>query len=806
MKKLKQNTFFKCLVAIVLTISLAAMLLSGILFISLLSEGAYNPGGKELLRNNIYDNFCSQYTQSALEYYEAYIKGENTEDWEDYFSEENTNYFFEIQPENNDSKLPLLKNYSCEDYQYTNWETHNFQAEPVYEDTYTFHLTGLDILMHLNYKFHDSWEQDDYLTDEMLYYSDEAYNLDDSEGAYYESDPDPYIYDFQEESDRGNIYIGENGDFLARYRGIYPDDTRVAMVQSNDWSWDSLDYTVYYDENFSLFLAQPKGSRYYMVLDEYGPFASFLDDIKKVLDASYEYEVSYSDAKEKVTVITLRDQSEPVRLKYYVKSDLTAQDDFYSSWYLEYLDMAIDYTVPVLIISSVLTILCGLFLIFAAGHRKNQEEICLNAFDRIPIDLLLLISLIGPLCIIDYLNYTPVSVTACVCVVILMLLASFELIVLTVTTASRLKVEGFRFLKNSIIFRVFNFLWKIVKKVCRRCFDLIAYLAKHISIYWKFLGGFLMVNAILFFFAAAENAGGTLALLVLETVVCGLLLTLCLVQMNKLKKAGEKLAGGESDYKVDMNYLFGDFKEHGENLNHISDGIQLAVTEQMKSERMKTELITNVSHDIKTPLTSIISYVDLLSKEELNNKDADEYVQVLERQSARLKKLIQDLLDASKASTGNMEMVLDKTNIQVILEQTVGEFADRLSARDLAIKTNYPKGDVFAMADGKLLWRVFDNLITNIAKYAQSSSRVYIDLRQVEEQVQIVFKNISAEALNISGDELMERFVRGDSSRNTEGSGLGLSIAKSLVEMMHGTMEVVIDGDLFKVMIELPAI
>ena len=269
-----------------------------------------------------------------------------------------------------------------------------------------------------------------------------------------------------------------------------------------------------------------------------------------------------------------------------------------------------------------------------------------------------------------------------------------------------------------------------------------------------------------------------------------------------------QLAGGNSDYKIDTDRMFWEFKNHGEQLNCIGDGIQGAVEEQMKSERMKTELITNVSHDIKTPLTSIINYVDLLEKENIENEKAKEYLEVLDRQSARLKKLIEDLIDASKASTGNMTVNLETVDIGIMLGQAEGEFGDKLDAGKLKIKENYRSCNKQVIADGKLLWRVIANIFSNICKYAEPGSRVYIDIDSMKDtddrdKLMVAFKNISKEELNISGDELMERFVRGDSSRNTEGSGLVLSIAKSLMELMDGNLDIIVDGDLFKVIIVL---
>ena len=234
-----------------------------------------------------------------------------------------------------------------------------------------------------------------------------------------------------------------------------------------------------------------------------------------------------------------------------------------------------------------------------------------------------------------------------------------------------------------------------------------------------------------------------------------------------------------------------------ENLNAIGTGMTRAVEQRMKSERLKTELITNVSHDIKTPLTSIVNYVDLLEKEELPEK-ATEYLAVLDRQSKRLKKLTEDLVEASKASTGNVAVRLTPILVNEIVHQAIGDYDERLTAGKLEVVVTTYEGNLNAMADGRLLWRVLDNLLSNVCKYALAGTRVYIDLGTRDNRVVVSMKNISRDQLNVNADELMERFVRGDTSRHTEGSGLGLNIAKSLMELMGGTFALSVDGDLFK--------
>ena len=283
--------------------------------------------------------------------------------------------------------------------------------------------------------------------------------------------------------------------------------------------------------------------------------------------------------------------------------------------------------------------------------------------------------------------------------------------------------------------------------------------------------------------------------------------------------------------------MLGDFKEHGENLNSLGQGISRAVAERMKIEHLKTELITNVSHDIKTPLTSIINYADLICEETMRNKEEDqrpkeaalgqgtegqsdseggvrneeansckdarirEYAEVLLRQSRRLKKLLEDLVEASKATTGNLEVDLKPCEVGVLLSQAVGEYQQRMEEKGLELIARQPEHSVIIIADGRHLWRVFDNLLNNICKYAQERSRVYLRVEEKQDSVQIIIRNMSKNPLEISGEELQERFVRGDRSRHMEGNGLGLSIEKSLIELQDGKMEIVMDGDLFKVIL-----
>ena len=282
------------------------------------------------------------------------------------------------------------------------------------------------------------------------------------------------------------------------------------------------------------------------------------------------------------------------------------------------------------------------------------------------------------------------------------------------------------------------------------------------------------------------------------------LVVYAVVYWRILREGAHELAAGDLGYRVPIEELRGPFRAMGEDLGAIRGGIERAVEEQLRSERMKTELITNVSHDIKTPLTSIVNYVDLLDKEDLPDGPAREYVAVLVRQAARLKKLTEDLVEASKASTGSLEVDLQRTDVNVLLDQSAAEYADRLRAQDLTLVLRPAQGEALVLADGRLLWRIFENLLGNIVKYALPGTRVYLSCTAEEEGVRIVFRNISRDPLDVPPEELIERFVRGDASRSTEGSGLGLAIANSLTELQHGTFALALDGDLFKVTLTFP--
>ena len=331
-----------------------------------------------------------------------------------------------------------------------------------------------------------------------------------------------------------------------------------------------------------------------------------------------------------------------------------------------------------------------------------------------------------------------------------------------------------------------------IGKLCERTLSLLP-----LTWQWIVAGGVLAGWLLLAFLSGRQSMAVLWCVAALVTVMYG---SNC---FGILLDAAKRMRGGDLESKVEEKYLVGCFREFANELNGLADVAMVAAQNQLKSERMKTELITNVSHDIKTPLTSIINYVDLLEKPHTAEEEKT-YVEVLSRQSQRLKKLIDDLMEMSKASTGNIQVEIAKIDAVEAVTQALGEFADKLTAAGLTPVFHQSEEAIFLLADGRLLWRAMSNVLSNAVKYALPGTRLYVDVSAAEDKAIISFKNISGAQLNISAEELMERFVRGDSSRNTEGSGLGLNIAKSLMELQKGQLQLLVDGDLFKVTLVFP--
>ena len=454
------------------------------------------------------------------------------------------------------------------------------------------------------------------------------------------------------------------------------------------------------------------------------------------------------------------------------------------------IDMA-DALIPLTVLFVVLALFCFFWQMAAAGHWQGFEGIHLTWFDKIPLDLMAVVFMLPTGFFVDYYNYASSIAVALWGAAVLNCVFLF-----LITFVTRCKAGTV--LKNNIVWYAIKLLWRIVKSI----WGWLLHLVRSIPLIWRTA---LVIAAICLFILIIGSHNSMLSLpMVLLYLLLMMFALYVAIGFATLQRGSRALAEGDYSKPVDTRFLRGDLKRCGENLNKVQQGVQRAVDERLRSERMKTELITNVSHDIKTPLTSIVNYVDLLKKEPIENPRAQEYLEVLDRQSKRLKKLTEDLVEASKASSGVIPVDCQPTNVNVLLSQLEGEYEERLQKAELTMIVHPAAGDPVVLADGKLLSRVMDNLMNNIGKYAMPGTRVYAAAAADEKESTISIKNVSRNELNVSADELMERFVRGDSSRHTEGSGLGLSIAKSLVELQGGRFELSIDGDLFRADISLP--
>ena len=510
-----------------------------------------------------------------------------------------------------------------------------------------------------------------------------------------------------------------------------------------------------------------------------------------------EYDILYRDEEKKNSYVELG------FVNLYV-ADVTKSDvyDEFTEYYETYqTGVSEKYAVLTTAAVSVIVMLLSLgWVIASAGYSGKEGPAKLRFYDRIPLEIFLAVYILLVCFVVialnefhyyeeflDYLNYIFIPGILVSAPLVLVFFASI---------ANRFKTGTF--FKNTVTAWLLKLLWKLLKK----CWALFGKAAVHIPMVWRTVISFaLYCLATLILLSEGfqdYNDMAIIAWILLNILTFGYLCWKAII-LYQLKKGGERIYCGDYDSKIDTSIMYLDYKKFAEQLNSVGKGLNSAVEERMKSERMKSELITNVSHDLKTPLTSIINYVDLLKNEDKNSPKADEYIEVLDRQAKRLKKLTEDLIFAAKASSGTEKVNLEQINISEFVGQAIAEYSGKTDKADLTVITAaHISSETTAKADGRLLWRIMDNIFGNVCKYAQPGTRVYVETTETEKTVTIAVKNISKEQLNISADELMQRFVRGDSSRSSEGSGLGLSIARDLALLQDGLFDITVDGDLFK--------
>lgn len=497
---------------------------------------------------------------------------------------------------------------------------------------------------------------------------------------------------------------------------------------------------------------------------------------------------------------------------------------------------SIYYIIALTIVSFLFLMVQAVWLIYTTGRRyKGDTEVKLNMFDRwyteiwaVVIASLLVLSVIGALLVYEEAGYYSQSMEMIgICTVIGVLPFGFFFMMLTLSFARRLKAHNIW--NRLLIVKLIKFIYNKIKnkdaeldgengetkkssaavlalqKVWNRCKEAYYNIKGTRKLLLAFII-FVIVEIIIVFIGMNNDlyAAPAFVYFLLLQVLAVLALIWVVRDIEKLAKGVEAITKGNLDSKVEINEKTSIFGELADGVNHIGDGLKSAVETSLKDERMKTELITNVSHDLKTPLTSIINYVDLLKKQDMPNDDAKHYVEVLDSKAQRLKQLTEDLVEAAKATSGNIELEMMPLTFDELMKQALGEFEDKYEKKNLTIIASYPEEPAVVMADGRRLFRIIENVLQNIYKYAMEGTRVYADLSKEEGVVTFTLKNVSAAPLNISPDELMERFTRGDSSRTTDGSGLGLSIAKDLTRLQNGEFEIQLDGDLFKVIIRFP--
>lgn len=460
------------------------------------------------------------------------------------------------------------------------------------------------------------------------------------------------------------------------------------------------------------------------------------------------------------------------------------------------------------ILSGVLFIVSVVWLTVVAGRKPEDEKIHLNSFDgwytEIAAGTVIGVWGVGILGfgmgVANAFVYNAWLFLAELTIGIIYTMAWFLIGYLSLIR----RIKAGTLWKNSLLRKILKWTGKCNRKMA----DLIKSFSRNTSEKLKMLllgGGFLFLQFMISGIIFSSGAFSMLLLLLVMDAAAMFWVIQKADGQDFIMEGLEKISSGELQYKIRMEKLRGKQKKMAEYINNIGDGLDAAVENSLKKERMQTELITNVSHDLKTPLTSIINYVDLLKRENISDKKIQEYLRVLDEKSQRLKVLTEDVVEASKASTGNIKFEMADVDFVEMVQQVIGEFEEKFQEKNLVMMVHFSDEPSVIYADGQRMWRVLENIFGNVVKYAMEGTRVYAEVSNKNNKVIFSLKNISAQPLNFSADELTERFIRGDVSRNTEGSGLGLSIAKSLTELQGGEFKLYLDGDLFKIMISFIA-
>lgn len=574
--------------------------------------------------------------------------------------------------------------------------------------------------------------------------------------------------------------------------------------------------------NLTYLFADKKAKTVYTNKEAYGDYTQLEQNLEKILKEN-TFAVVYPDLSECVTDIpnislqvwnhTIKQSLDTEDFVFAVNVDIEfpIADSIASD--AETFEKYANLMLPVLlgtILSCVIWLISMIWLTVAAGRKPEDEEIHLNSFDRwyteIAAGIVIGVWLVGVMGMVTVISNSLIGTfnNMQILIILLVICGIYTMAwFLTGYLSLVRRIKAGTFWKNSLLRRILKWIGKCNRKII----DFIGSFSRNTSEKIKVLfgiGGFVFLQFLLMLFMI--NASGIFALVLIVADVAAIVYAVRKVDGLDLVMDGlKKISDGELQYKIKTEQLTGKYKAMAEYINNIGDGLDAAVENSLKKERMQTVLITNVSHDLKTPLTSIINYVDLLKRENLTDPKVQEYLRILDEKSQRLKVLTEDVVEASKASTGNIKFEMNDIDFVEMVQQVIGEFEEKFQEKNLTMMVHFTDEPSMIYADGQKMWRVLENVFGNVVKYAMEGTRVYAEIRNSNKKVVFSLKNISAQPLNFSADELTERFIRGDVARNTEGSGLGLSIAKSLTELQGGEFKLYLDGDLFKVMITFAA-
>ena len=516
---------------------------------------------------------------------------------------------------------------------------------------------------------------------------------------------------------------------------------------------------------------------------------------------SESYSIDYSNSKEYITT-NITDFS---IYTSYTENFIDSSKQLLLCKFIERLRPYENFFYISMPICMVLSVLILLYLLISVGHKKGVKGISTSDFDKIPLEIICFIAtcVIGIITVLLMEGINTTEIEVILSLTFTVYFTTFIICSIIFDTVVK-RIKSKTFWKTTLTGKLIIMLLKPIHKF-ENFIQEVRGTSKYFSNTIKKFIIFFCIEVFLAFIVFVLFHSDALLFLLLEFILVAIFILRIIKAISDYDKIQTKLKEmyeGNNQTQLNEEEFIPEFHQSVSYLNDISNGLENAIQDRMKSERLKTELITNVSHDIKTPLTSIINYVDLIKQENIQNEKVNEYIGILDNKSQRLKKLIEDLVEASKVSTGNVKLNLEKINIVELINQAVGEFEDKFNLKGLDIVIDSNENEIYIIADSRYMYRIIENLFSNISKYALENSRVYIDLVKENDKVYIKMKNISKEKLNIPAEELMQRFVRGDKSRTTEGSGLGISIAQNLTEIQNGKFNLIVDGDLFKVELE----